>query len=44
MVEDYELNQQVAKEMLEYSGAIIVAVEHGKEVLDFLRKESLIVY
>ncbi len=40
VVEDSELNQQVAKEILECSGATVVVAEHGKEALGFLSKES----
>lgn len=40
MVEDNELNQQVVKEMLEYSGATVVVAEHGKKALGLLSKES----
>lgn len=40
VVEDNELNQQIVKEILEYSGATVVVAEHGKEALGFLSKES----
>ncbi len=40
VVEDNELNQQVIKEILEYSGATVVIAKHGKEALDLLSKES----
>ncbi len=40
VVEDDELNQQVAKEILEYSGAIVAVAEHGKAALKMLKKES----
>ncbi len=39
VVEDNELNQQVAKEILEYAGATVVIAEHGKEALNFLKAQ-----
>ncbi len=39
VVEDNELNQQVAKEILEYAGATVVIAEHGKEALNFLKEQ-----
>ena len=38
VVEDNELNQQVAKELLELYGAEVVIARHGKEALDQLRR------
>ncbi|MCE7914825.1 MAG: response regulator [Nitrosomonas sp. PRO4] len=40
VVEDNELSQVVAKEILEYAGASVVVAEHGKQALDFLAKQS----
>ncbi len=40
VVEDNELNQQVAKGLLEYYGATVTIANHGKEALDMLRQSS----
>lgn len=39
VVEDNELNQQVAKWLLEYHEATVAIANHGKEALDILEKE-----
>ncbi|MBK7492065.1 MAG: response regulator [Nitrosomonas sp.] len=36
VVEDNELNQQVAKGLLEYNGATVAIANHGKEALEML--------
>lgn len=38
VVEDNELNQQVAKGLLEYNGATVAIANHGKEALEMLSK------
>lgn len=43
MVEDNELNQMVAKGLLEYNGASVAIANHGKEALEILRNEKWIV-
>ncbi|MBX3615659.1 response regulator [Nitrosomonas sp.] len=40
VVEDNELNQQVAKWLLEYNEATVVIANHGKEALDIIEKEA----
>lgn len=40
VVEDNELNQQVAKGLLEYNGATVAIANHGKEALEILGKTS----
>lgn len=40
VVEDNELNQQVAKWLLEYNEATVAIAKHGKEALDILGKET----
>ncbi|MDE2387798.1 MAG: response regulator [Betaproteobacteria bacterium] len=40
VVEDNELNQQVAKGLLEYYGATVAIANHGKEALDMLNQSS----
>jgi len=40
VVEDNELNQQVAKGLLEYNGATVALANHGKEALDMLSQAS----
>ncbi|MBS0496454.1 MAG: response regulator [Gammaproteobacteria bacterium] len=40
VVEDNELNQQVAKGLLEYNGATVALANHGKEALDMLSRSS----
>lgn len=40
VVEDNELNQQVAKGLLEYYGAAVTIANHGKEALDILEQSS----
>jgi len=40
VVEDNELNQQVAKWLLEYNGAVVVIANHGQEALDILEAEA----
>jgi CheY-like chemotaxis protein len=40
IVEDNELNQQVAKGLLEYNGATVAIANHGKEALDMLSQSS----
>lgn len=41
MVEDNELNQMVAKGLLEYNGASVAIANHGKEALEILRNEKM---
>lgn len=43
VVEDNELNQMVAKGLLEYNGASVAIANHGKEALEILRNETSIV-
>lgn len=40
IVEDIELNQQVAKGLVEYNSAVVAIANHGKETLDMLSKRS----
>jgi len=40
VVEDNDLNQQVAKGLLEYNGATVTLANHGKEALDMLSRAS----
>lgn len=40
VVEDNELNQQVAKGLLEYNGATVAIANHGKEALEMLSEGS----
>lgn len=40
VVEDNELNQQVAKGLLEYNGATVALANHGEEALDMLSRSS----
>lgn len=40
VVEDNELNQQVAKGLLEYNGVTVALANHGKEALDMLSQTS----
>lgn len=40
VVEDNELNQQVAKGLLEYNGASVTIANHGDEALEMLRIAS----
>ncbi len=40
VVEDNELNQQVAKWLLEYNEAKVVIANHGKEALTMLEQET----
>lgn len=40
VVEDNELNQQVAKGLLEYNGASVTIANHGGEALEMLRIAS----
>ncbi|WP_293006661.1 response regulator [Nitrosomonas sp.] len=40
VVEDNELNQQVAQELLEYNGAVVSIAGNGQEALDKLSKEN----
>ena len=40
LVENHELNQQVAKELLELAGADICIANNGQQALDMLAKES----
>jgi CheY-like chemotaxis protein len=41
VVEDNELNQMVAKGLLEYNGASVAIANHGKEALEILRNEKM---
>jgi len=41
VVEDNELNQMVAKGLLEYNGASVAIANHGKEALEILSKETI---
>ena len=41
VVEDNELNQMVAKGLLEYNGASAAIANHGKEALEILRNETI---
>ena len=41
VVEDNELNQMVAKGLLEYNGASVAIANHGKEALEILRNEKI---
>ena len=41
VVEDNELNQMVAKGLLEYNGASVAIANHGKEALAILRNETI---
>ena len=41
VVEDNELNQMVAKGLLEYNGASVAIANHGKEALEILRNETI---
>ena len=41
VVEDNELNQMVAKGLLEYIGASVAIANHGKEALEILRNEKM---
>ncbi len=41
VVEDNELNQLVAKGLLEYNGAHVAIANHGKEALEILSKETI---
>jgi CheY-like chemotaxis protein len=41
VVEDNELNQMVAKGLLEYNGASVAIANHGKEALEILRNETV---
>ncbi len=41
VVEDNELNQMVAKGLLEYNGAFVAIANHGKEALEILRNETI---
>ncbi|SNX60108.1 CheY chemotaxis protein or a CheY-like REC (receiver) domain [Nitrosomonas ureae] len=40
VVEDNELNQQVAQALLEYNGAVVSIASNGQEALDELSKEN----
>ncbi|MBY0498636.1 MAG: response regulator [Nitrosomonas sp.] len=40
VVEDNELNQQVAQALLEYNGAVVSIASNGQEALDKLSKEN----
>ena len=40
VVEDNELNQQVAQALLEYNGAVVSITSNGQEALDKLSKEN----
>ena len=41
VVEDNELNQMVAKGLLEYNGASVAIANHGKEALEILRNKKM---
>lgn len=41
VVEDNELNQMVAKGLLEYNGASVIIANHGKEALEILHQETV---
>lgn len=40
LVEDNEVNQQVARELLEQSGLTVTIANHGREAVDLLRESS----
>ncbi len=40
VVEDNDLSQQVAQEILEYAGATVMIAEHGKVALNVLNKQA----
>ncbi|MFH1137401.1 MAG: transporter substrate-binding domain-containing protein [Pseudomonadota bacterium] len=41
LVEDNEINQQVAQEILEQAGVVVSIAENGREAIDFLLKQEI---
>ncbi|MEO5368906.1 MAG: response regulator [Magnetococcus sp. DMHC-1] len=41
LVEDNEINQQVARELLEKVGILVITANHGQEAIDMLKQESV---
>jgi two-component system sensor histidine kinase/response regulator len=41
LVEDNEINQQIAVELLEMVGAVVITANNGKEALDILRQQRV---
>ncbi|MBF0102262.1 MAG: PAS domain S-box protein [Desulfobacterales bacterium] len=42
VVEDHPLNQQVALEMLQQAGFIVSIAQHGKDALNYLKKQDMV--